>query len=207
MDQVLIGKFIAAERKQLGLTQRQLAEELGISDKTISKWETGNGFPEASLLLPLCDRLGITVNELLSAKRLTENEYQRNAEVNMVNMIREKDENRRNYLLTIVTGGTASVTFVVLLLLVVVYHREMPAAVTGILAVLAIGVFAAGLYVATKGESSIGYFQCPKCGECFVPSYGEYLKGPHIGPVRRFECPHCHQRVWAKKVMGREKPD
>ena len=57
MDQVKIGKFISDERKAKGYTQKQLSELLGISDKTISKWECGNGFPEASLLLPLCNEL------------------------------------------------------------------------------------------------------------------------------------------------------
>ena len=63
MDQSKTGKFIAEERKRKNYTQRQLADLLGISDKTISKWERGNGFPEVSLLLPLCDELEITVNE------------------------------------------------------------------------------------------------------------------------------------------------
>ena len=68
MNQILIGRFITSERKKKGYTQRQLSEELGISDKTISKWECGNGFPEVSLILPLCNELDITVNELLSGQ-------------------------------------------------------------------------------------------------------------------------------------------
>lgn len=66
MDQIKTGRFIAAERKRQGRTQRQLAEALGISDKTVSKWECGNGFPEVSLLLPLCQALEVSVNELLT---------------------------------------------------------------------------------------------------------------------------------------------
>lgn len=65
MDQIKIGGFIAEERKRKGYTQKILSEKLGISDKTISKWERGNGFPEVSLLIPLCSELDITVNELL----------------------------------------------------------------------------------------------------------------------------------------------
>ena len=72
MDQICIGKFIAEERKKKGYTQRHLSEKLGISDKTVSKWERGNGFPEVSLLLPLCEELDISVNELLSGKRVSE---------------------------------------------------------------------------------------------------------------------------------------
>ena len=91
MDQVKIGKFISDERKAKGYTQKQLSELLGISDKTISKWERGNGFPEASLLLPLCNELEITVNELLTGERISQQNYKKKAEENMVNMIREKE--------------------------------------------------------------------------------------------------------------------
>ena len=75
MDQITTGKFIAEERKRKGYTQKQLAEILGISDKTISKWERGNGFPEVSLLLPLCEELDVTVNELLTGERVSEEDY------------------------------------------------------------------------------------------------------------------------------------
>ena len=75
MDQIKIGKFIAEERKAKKYTQRELADKLSISDKTISKWERGNGFPEVSLLLPLCNELEITVNELLSGERLQAMDY------------------------------------------------------------------------------------------------------------------------------------
>ena len=87
MDQIKIGKFIAEERKEKKYTQRELADKLSISDKTISKWERGNGFPEVSLLLPLCNELDITVNELLSGERLQEMDYKKKAEENMMNLI------------------------------------------------------------------------------------------------------------------------
>mgnify|MGYP001134133850 FL=1 len=66
MDQLKIGRFIAAERKRQGLTQRQLAEQLSVSDKTISKWETGRGLPDITLLEPLAGALSVSVTELLS---------------------------------------------------------------------------------------------------------------------------------------------
>ena len=101
MDQISIGRFIAAERKRKGCTQKQLAEKLNISDKTVSKWECGKGFPEVSLLLPLCKELDITVNELLSGARVSEEEYQKKAEENMVNMIKEREENKKKLIPTI----------------------------------------------------------------------------------------------------------
>ena len=77
MDQIRIGRFIAQCRKTGGLTQRQLADGLGISDKTVSKWECGNGLPEVSLMLPLCEALGITVNDLLSGERVAQADSQK----------------------------------------------------------------------------------------------------------------------------------
>ena len=79
MDQIKTEKFIAAMRKEQKLTQRQLADILGISDKTVSKWECGNGMPEVSLMLPLCESLKINVNELLSGEKLTDDNYHQKA--------------------------------------------------------------------------------------------------------------------------------
>ena len=95
MDQIKIGKFIADIRKELHLTQKQLAEELNISDKTVSKWECGKGMPEVSLMLPLCNALKINVNELLSGEKLSDNNYHEKAEENVMNLIREKEESKK----------------------------------------------------------------------------------------------------------------
>lgn len=203
MDQVRIGKFIAAERKQKGYTQRQLADKLEISDKTISKWETGNGFPEISLLLPLCESLGITVNELLSGECLSDSEYKQKAEENMVNMIKEREANKRAYRITNIVGYMSSITFVTLMIMVCIYGSTIPLMLTIVLTVLAIGVFATGLYVATHGDQSIGYYKCPVCGEYFIPTYREYIMGIHFWSTRRLSCPHCRRKVWAKKVMSK----
>ena len=105
MDQIKIGKFIADERKRKGYTQKQLSEKLEISDKTISKWERGNGFPEVSLLLPLCNELEITVNELLSGERVSEEDYLKKAEENMVNLVREALESKKKIVLSAMVAG------------------------------------------------------------------------------------------------------
>lgn len=91
MDQIKIGKFIASCRKEKNMTQRQLADILEISDKTISKWECGKGFPEVQFMLPLCNVLGINVNELLSGEKLSIEEYQRKAEENMMTLVKENE--------------------------------------------------------------------------------------------------------------------
>lgn len=104
MDQIKIGGFIAEERKRKGYTQKILSEKLGISDKTISKWERGNGFPEVSLLIPLCSELDITVNELLSGERVSEEQYRKKAEENMVNLVKEAQENKKKIILSVMVG-------------------------------------------------------------------------------------------------------
>ncbi len=87
MDQLNIGKFIAKCRKEKKITQSELAEQLGVTDRSVSNWENGKNMPDLSLFKPLCEILGITINELLSGKKLREDEYQNKFEENMVNTI------------------------------------------------------------------------------------------------------------------------
>ena len=84
MEQEMIGKFISACRKEKGLTQMQLAEKLNITNRAVSKWETGKSMPDVSLMLDLCNILGITVNELLSGERIIMEDYQKRAEENLM---------------------------------------------------------------------------------------------------------------------------
>ena len=204
MDQVKIGKFISDERKAKGYTQKQLSELLGISDKTISKWECGNGFPEASLLLPLCNELEITVNELLTGERISQQNYKKKAEENMVNMIREKEENKQKLLLTTMIGVISTITFVTLLLVVCFYTDVITLPIKTVLMMIALSVFCVGLYVAMWGDRKIGYFKCRNCNELFTPTFMQYTMGMHIVSTRYLKCPHCKTRTWCRKVMTKE---
>lgn len=96
MDQAKIGKFLTELRKEQGMTQQQLADAIGVSNKTISKWECGKGMPELSSIIPLCQTLQINVNELLSGERLPEEGYSKKAEENMMNLIQETEINKKN---------------------------------------------------------------------------------------------------------------
>ena len=95
MNQEKIGKFIAECRKEKNLTQVQLAEILNMSYKSISKWETGRGLPDSSIMLELCEALGISVNELLSGEHLIEEQYKEKANENIINIAKESDKNRK----------------------------------------------------------------------------------------------------------------
>lgn len=88
MDLIRIGKFIADLRKQQGLTQEQLGEQIGVTNKTISRWETGAYMPPADALLKMSDIFDVTINEILSGKRLSVEEYKQVAEENLTQTIR-----------------------------------------------------------------------------------------------------------------------
>ena len=91
MDQKRIGAFIARCRKEKNLTQMQLAEQLEITNQAVSKWENGRGMPDVSLLQPLCDILGISLNELFSGAHISEEEYKGKAEENISKLFKEKE--------------------------------------------------------------------------------------------------------------------
>lgn len=92
MDQKSIGAFIARCRKDKNLTQLQLADMLGVTSQAISKWENGRGMPDVSLLQPLCDILGISLNELFSADYISNDEYKEKAEENISKLFKEKQQ-------------------------------------------------------------------------------------------------------------------
>lgn len=92
MNQEKIGKFILNLRKEKNMTQNELADKLGITDRAVSKWENGRGMPDMSLLMPLCKILGISINELLSGERLDKEDYQEKLEENIINTIDYSDK-------------------------------------------------------------------------------------------------------------------
>ena len=94
MEQQKIGKFIHDLRKEKEMTQKQLADRVGVSDKTISKWETGRGIPDTAIMSELCKVLGISINELLSGERLSVDNYSGKAEENMVNLLKDKEQEK-----------------------------------------------------------------------------------------------------------------
>ena len=87
MNQEKIGKFIADCRKDKKMTQSELAEKLGVTDKSVGNWENGRNMPDLSLFKPLCDELGITINDLLSGEKIKKDHYQEKFEENIVNTI------------------------------------------------------------------------------------------------------------------------
>ena len=199
MDQIAIGKFIAEERKRKGYTQKQLSEKLEISDKTVSKWERGNGFPEVSLLLPLCKELDITVNELLSGERVSLEDYQRKAEENMVNLVKEAQESSKKIILSAVVALLVVVAAVPLFVLSGVL--EMDTWLRCVLIAIGFVVLFLGIAVACVLDREAGAFECPECKTRFVPDMKAYVMGPHTITKRKLTCPHCGAHKYCRKVL------
>lgn len=199
MDQIKIGKFIAEERKAKKYTQRELADKLSISDKTISKWERGNGFPEVSLLLPLCNELEITVNELLSGERLQAMDYKKKAEENMVNLVKEAQESKKKIVLSAMVAGLTIIAAVPLFILSGMLEIE------NWIRVLLIGigfvVLVGGIAIACVLDIEAGAYECPECNNRFVPNMKSYIMGPHTITKRKLVCPHCGAHKYCKKVL------
>lgn len=100
-----IGEFLQELRKDKGLTQKGLAEQIGVSDKTISKWENGNSVPDTSMLLPLCNALEITVNEFLSCEKILPENYSMKAEENMMALMEENKRTQKGNMVSRIIGG------------------------------------------------------------------------------------------------------
>ena len=116
IDQIKIGKFIAAKRKEKTLTQAEVAESLGITDRAVSKWERGFALPDASLMMKLCSILGISITELLTGEETMEDNYKDKAEKLIVE-IKKKEEENNKYLLSLETviGVLATVSALIII--------------------------------------------------------------------------------------------
>lgn len=117
MDQDKIGLFIQTLRKDHGLTQKQLSQMLGVSDKTISKWETGRGLPDALYLSRLCQILEISVSELLSGEKLSSEIYSERTEKTIVTLLKEKETMNRSRWIQMIVSGILLATGIYLVIL------------------------------------------------------------------------------------------
>lgn len=203
MDQIKIGKFIAECRKNQNLTQSKLAEKLNITDRAVSKWETGKTMPDSSIMLELCDILKITVNELLSGEKIDmENNEQKNEQL-LLEMAKEIEKKNK----TIWNSMWAIMTVSVIALLAGIFATaffvpEGPWQLVTILAVTV--VFLIPRFYALKLEVSVGAYRCKNCGHEIVPTYKEALNAMHRGTTRYLKCPECGKRTWCKKVINKD---
>ena len=178
----------------------QLAEKLGITDKAISMWERGIAMPDTSIMLKLCDILGISVNELLCGEKIDmENNNQKNEQLfhDMAKELEKKNKTVWTSMWIIMgvsviglLGGLAVAAFLI------------PEGIWQLLTILGTCVlFLIPCFYALKLEVSVGAYKCKNCGHEIVPTYKQALNAMHMGTTRYLKCPECGKRTWCKKVL------
>lgn len=203
MNQVKIGKFIASKRKEQGLTQLQLAEKLCITDRAVSKWETGKSLPDTSLMPELCKLLKITINDLLCGEVVSVENYNEKAEKALLEMVKKEEmQNKKLMMYENVIGFGSTISFLIQVLVAVFFVKNTTAQI--ILFILAFAFLIVGVSFALKIEAETGYYECQKCHNKYVPKYSSVYFAMHLGTTRYMKCPKCGKRSWQKKVMSKE---
>lgn len=200
MDQIKIGKFISERRRGAGFMQRQLAERLGVTDRAVSKWETGRAMPDSSIMLDLCRELKISVNDLLCGEVVTMENYNQKSEDNLLEMTKQKEEADKRLLhLEILVGLLCIIVMLALCAFASFVEMEEWLRV----ALILIGVVP--IIIATpfmiKIEQTAGYYECAECGHRYIPEYKSVFMAMHYGTTRYMRCPECNKKSWQKKVL------
>ncbi|MBP5357442.1 MAG: helix-turn-helix transcriptional regulator [Clostridia bacterium] len=209
MNQIKIGKFIAAKRKEQNLTQEKLAEKLGITDRAVSKWETGKSLPDASIMLELCALLGITVNDLLCGEVVSMENYNEQMEKSLIEMVKQKEQSDKRLLTMEIVIGLISTIFLFVMLAVGIIFMTLEKPIWAFIIPVGIGLvqFIVCIAFAIRIEQVAGYYECRECGHRYVPSYKSVNFAMHMGRTRYMKCPKCGKKSWQKKVIGDIKPE
>ena len=200
MDQIKIGKFIAECRKNKDLTQGQLADKLNITDRAISKWETGKSMPDFDIMLKLCEILEISVNELLCGEMI--NREQKDEQLNELIFQMAKNEERYHIRLrhsAYVIIATSMVALVCLITLISLLIPEC--GFQYFMIIVAIILFIIPCIIAFKFKVETGYYECKNCQQMFVPNYKEIALLMQTPTRRLLKCPKCGKWTWCKKVL------
>jgi transcriptional regulator with XRE-family HTH domain/DNA-directed RNA polymerase subunit RPC12/RpoP len=200
MDLNKIGKFIADLRKSKNLTQEQLAEKLNITDRAVSKWERGLSLPDASIMIELCNILGINVNELLSGKMIDKEESKETTEKLLLEMAKRDELQNKKLMMSMWTILITSILFYIGIITLACNTLEEGTFLGTIICISTILLLIA-CFIALKFELDAGYYECKNCHHKFIPSYKTVLWVPHMSTTRYLKCPKCNKRSWSKKVM------
>jgi len=201
MDLKKIGKFIAENRKKAGHSQESLAEELDISNRSISKWERGICLPETSKMPALCKLFNITINDLFSGEIVDMKNNGKKVDENLLNLAKEKEQKDKQLLaLEWVLGGIGGATFFAMIFLAIPI-AETNFAIAATMYIVGFIIFAVAMFFSLKIEQVAGYYQCAKCGHKHVPTYKAVFLAMHMGRTRHLRCPKCGEKSWQKKVL------
>ena len=202
MDQIKIGKFIAECRKKQNLTQAQLAEKLDITDRAISKWETGKAMPDFDIMLDLCDILEIKVNELLCGEMI-EIEHKDEQLNELIFQMAKNEERYHKRLLhsAYVIIATSLTALICLMSLISLLIPEC--GFQDFLIIVSVILFIIPCMIALKFKAETGYYECKNCQHMFVPNYKEIAVLMQTPTRRLLKCTKCGKWTWCKKLTKR----
>ena len=202
MDIIKIGKFIADCRKEKKLTQEQLAENLYITDRAVSKWERGLCLPDADKMIDLCNILDINVNELLNGEKIDMKDYEKKNEELLLELAKQDELKNKKLMLNMwVLTISACLFYIGIVTLAALTLEEGP--VLGAIICISTLLLVCVCFYGLKLETEAGYYECKKCHHKHVPSYFNVLCAPHMSTTRYLKCPKCGKRSWSKKVMSK----
>lgn len=199
MDQIKIGKFISLKRREKNITQCELAEMLGISDRAISKWENGVCMPDVSNIPKLCNILGITINDLFSGYVVDMKEIDKQMENNLLELAKQKEEADKKLLRTETFMTLVTIVFYFALVLMASFI-DIPDILRILIIVSATIIVFLVCLLAIRIEQVAGYYECPNCNYKYIPSYKSVLMASHVGRTRKMVCPKCKNKSWHKKI-------
>ncbi len=199
MNQVRIGKFISKCRKKKGITQNELAELLGITNRAVSKWETGICMPDAGTIPELCQILDISISDLFSGEKIMENN--KDSEKVILKLVKEKAERDKQLLILEILIGILSISVLVSFILLASFIN-VSVYIKFIIILCGIILFAIGIFYALLIERIAGYYECSKCHHKYIPTYKQILFSMHAFRTRYMKCPKCKCSSWSKKVIS-----
>jgi len=200
MDQIKIGNFIKQKRKEKNITQNELSEKLNITNRAISKWENGICMPDSGIIPKLCEILNITINDLFSGEAVDMKNSEKQLEKNLLDMIKQKEENDRKLLRMEILMGTLCVLPMVISIAIVLII-PLEEWVEGVI----IGTSLIPLLIATpfalRIEQTAGYYECKKCHHRYIPTYKSVFVAMHVNRTRYMKCPKCKKYSWNRKTL------
>lgn len=201
MDMQKIGTFLAELRKERNLTQDELGEQIGVTNKTVSRWENGNYLPPAEMLQILSELYGVSINELLAGGRLDEKHYKERAEEYIVtDLMKKRNEAIKRLTVSCIIAAITILAGLSIILLSALLSAPIWLKIGCIVFSLIIIILGIGVCCVLTVDA--GVYECPACGEKFVPSMKDFIGGAHMLTRRKLKCPKCGKKNFCKKRLS-----
>lgn len=201
MDVQKIGELLATLRKEQKLTQEELGEIIGVTNKTVSRWENGNYMPPVEILLVLSKQFNVSINELLSGERLNSEQYKENAEEYIVdNLIKTSKDAKKRLTLSFIIACITIIAGLSIIIIGSIFAEPIWLKIVSIVISLIIVVLGIGVCCVLTVDA--GVYKCPNCGEKFVPSMKDFIFGLHTFTKRKLKCPKCGKKSYCKKLLS-----